>query len=219
MVYKITKLLVLFLFFNIFSTNCPAQNLNNLVFLTNLADSLIEGVTKQFVHEKLNHVLIRRLVDNSELNWFFESRLVKSFKRNSVDSIYIDSANQNSKFKNDFDSPALVFEFNVLSIGIEYTENVKEGQSPDILQRKATIDALLRVLQIPSGKILWSDHLKGKKSGTVPSNQIAVIESDNFSFTKGKMIKHTNKKKFFQPIIVTSVTGVIVFLFYALRSR
>jgi hypothetical protein len=54
---------------------------------------------------------------------------------------------------------------------------------------------------------------------TVAEKSLASLEDADLPFTVGKWQKPARKFRWLEPVLITSATGVVVYLFYALRSR
>ncbi|MFQ5825038.1 MAG: hypothetical protein ACE5JB_13370, partial [bacterium] len=60
---------------------------------------------------------------------------------------------------------------------------------------------------------------KGSRLDWISSKKIRQLETRNLPFTQGVFLNGKGKSKFLEPIVITGVTGIIIFLFYSLRSR
>jgi hypothetical protein len=61
--------------------------------------------------------------------------------------------------------------------------------------------------------------VEGTRYDWVSAAARTQIENPNVSFTTGKFEIQSGKSKIFEPVLITGVTGVIIFLFFSLRSR
>lgn len=201
-----------------FSNNCFSKEPTNFEFLTSLADSLLESATKEYVSDVEKRAIVRSLDVNDKANWFIENRLVEVLKRNGVRTIYLALENDVQP-EIEPDSLVSILEFKLLHLKIEYHELTKQQNSGEKIQRVGKAGLFLRIINKPSGKILWSDNLEGTKSDWIPINNKSIVENKEIHFTKGKTIRKSNSIKLVQPLIISSAAGVIVYLFYSLRSR
>jgi hypothetical protein len=88
------------------------------------------------------------------------------------------------------------------------------------LKRVALINFFLRVLQEPFGEVLWSGELSAQKNDSVSAENLESLENPNIPFTKGKLSEPPeHDRKLLQTLLISGVTGAIVYLLYALRSR
>jgi hypothetical protein len=195
-----------------------AEVTDNLQFLTLLTDSLIESQISGIFSDSEGKILIRAVQPNERLDWFFESRLVEVLKQQKADFIYVDGrVIENGAMVEDDDLK--VIEYRVLKLGIEYFEDPQKSMGLDKLGRKAVVSFFLKVLEPASGKVLLSQELAGAKAGWYDWDDRRRIEDPNVSFTKGVFYGKNGPSKSVQALLLTGVSGVIVFLFYSLRSR
>ncbi|MBN1480521.1 hypothetical protein JXA70_09645 [candidate division KSB1 bacterium] len=67
-------------------------------------------------------------------------------------------------------------------------------------------------------RVVTNEHIKKTYTDTVQKSQIQTIENIHFTFTKGEQ-KKSWFSAIYEPLIVTTVTGLIIFLFYSYRSQ
>jgi hypothetical protein len=206
--------LTLLFFFAIFH-HAEAQQLSNLDFLANLTDSLLEEISKEAFPESLREVRIRSLNTNEDIRWFIENQIFNVLKKARVSSIYL------KQQQDETDSTKYtVYECKVLTLGIEYMNKMPGGNlSPGNIRRKGSVGLSLRIFNHPSGEILWSGIVKGSRSDWIPGKKIREVENRSLPFTMGVFLNGEGKSGLLEPIVITAVTGIIIFLFYSLRSR
>ncbi len=212
-------LLFSFIFWSL-SARCFSAGLNNLEFLTILADSLLEQVTEEVFEKLQNKISIKSLEVNTEVDWFIENQLVKALQNRGFDTIYLKHKEEDINSSGNVEISHSLFEFKVLNLSIDYSENTDNGLSKSgYAVRKGNIRFLLRVVQQPSGEFLWNGILAESKHDWILTDQIKAVENQNVAFTKGDFKINSGKIKILEPVLISGVTGIIVFLFYSLRSR
>lgn len=77
----------------------------------------------------------------------------------------------------------------------------------------------LRLVNEFSGKVLWSGMSEKTGSEWIQEDDVPNVENHNIPFTRGKYASRSKSIGLFQPLLVSTAAGVIVYLFYALRSR
>ncbi|MCG8604006.1 hypothetical protein MJD09_03275, partial [bacterium] len=189
-----------------------------LQFLSILTDSLIESKIRGIFSDSKGKIFIRALQPNKKLDWFFENRLVEVLQQQGAGAIYFDGGASESAPIAD-DNAVKVIEYRVIRLGIEYFEDPQKSMGLDKLGRKGVVSFLFKVLEPASGKILLSEEVVGTKSDWYDWDDRARIEDPNVSFTKGMSYGKSGPSKSLQALVLTGVSGVIVFLFYSLRSR
>jgi hypothetical protein len=68
-------------------------------------------------------------------------------------------------------------------------------------------------------KVLFQKIWAESAADTVAEKNLAGLEEANLPFTAGKRERPPRRWRWLEPALITSATGVIVYLFYALRSR
>ncbi len=203
-------------------TTTSAQDNTNYEVLSGLADSLLIELADA-IPQSVHKIVLREWgggrsnagnnfgSDGSRDDWFIESRLNEILKDRNYE-IYLD---RDFILQGSADSMAII-EFKLLEIGIGYSnQSIKEGP----MMRTARIHFLARMMLQPTAQILYSGVLQGSKQGWVSLADRQSIENPNIHFTIGKAISAKRVSRILQPIVVTVVTGVVVYLFYAIRSR
>lgn len=203
-----------------FAADAKAQELSNLEFLTELTDSLLEDVSKRTIKDSSNSILIKSLQPNSEVDWFIDNRIVEVVRKNNVSRIYLYQSHEGPIDKEKDGGVTTIIEYKVLVLGIEYVEEKGGGLfGTSLIRRKGKVSLWLRIIEQPAGEILWSGDRESVRFDWVPAKLITQIENPNVSFTTGTFEVRSGKSKIFEPILITGVTGIIVFLFFSLRSQ
>ena len=191
------------------SNRCLAQE-SNFLFISGLTDSLLGLATTQLPSEKASQAVLRGLEDNS-INWFFEDRLVELLKRKNIAHIYFEDKVEGSR---DSENLCLAFEYKVLKLDVKYK---KQNKDSNRVKRIAEVDFFLRIIQHATGMVLLSENFEAKKEEWLHVNQRNLQQTSDIQFNPSQ--PNQKKRNILQPILISSITGVIVYLFYALRSR
>ncbi|MFQ5602016.1 MAG: hypothetical protein ACE5HS_01960 [bacterium] len=207
---KIIELLTVFTLMPVFF----GAEINNYQLLARLADSLLEEVAQNQLGDTTNVVAIRSLNSNDSLNWFIEDRLAGVLQKNNVHKIILQ---QDADLP---DSAKIIFEFMLLSIQINYAESDEQGLTKeDDLYRTGKLILFVRMLRAETGEIMWSGNREKAISDWISAKSVPTLENPNLPFTKGKFTRSERENSLIKPLLITGVTGLIVYLFYALRSR
>lgn len=191
------------------SNRCLAQE-SNFLFISSLTDSLLDLATTQLTSEKASQAVLRSLEDNN-INWFFEDRLVELLKRKNIAHIYFEDKVEGSR---DSENLSLGFEYKVLKLDVKY---MKQSRNSNRVKRIAEVEFFLRIIQHATGTVLLSENFEGKKEKWLHVNQANLQETSDIQFNPSQ--PKQKKINILQPILISSVTGIIVYLFYGLRSR
>ncbi len=190
------------------SNRCLAQE-SNFLFISGLTDSLLGLATTQLPSEKASQAVLRGLEDNS-INWFFEDRLVELLKRKNIAHIYFeDQVDRSGGSVNS----SLTFQYKVSKLDVKYN---KQSRNSNTVKRSAEVGFFLRIIQHTTGKVLLSENFEATKEGWLDVNQ-NLQQTNDIQFDQSQ--PKQKKRNILQPILISSITGIIVYLFYGLRSR
>jgi len=208
--FKKRTILIGFLWFIAsLSTRCLAQE-SNFQFISSLTDSLLGRATTQLHSEKASQAILRSLEDNN-INWFFEDRLVELLKRKNIAHIYFEDQVEGSRGSV---NSSLAFEYKVLKLDVKYN---KQSRNSNTVKRIAEVDFFLRIIQHTTGTVLLSKNFEATKEEWLHVNQTNLQQTNDIQLNQGQ--SKQKKGNILQPILISSITGIIVYLFYGLRSR
>lgn len=194
-----------------FSGSLFSQPSDNLQFLTRLSDGLITRIVNHHVNPGID-VVISSLEKTNPNNWFIEDRLVAALTAPDR-TIYLNPERATAVLK---DSAAVRIEYRLQSMGVKYQDS---SESPAMMRRKGHLNLFLRIIGVPSGGVTWSGNLDSTDTQLLRAEDISGIENQSIPFTVGQMVDDKEHASILQPLLVSVATGVIVYLFYALRSR
>ncbi len=190
------------------SNRCLAQE-SNFQFISSLTDSLLDLATTQIPGEKTSQAILRSLEDNN-INWFFEDRLVELLKRKNIAHIYFED--QVDRSRGSVNS-SLTFQYKVSKLDVKYN---KQSRNSNTVKRVAEVGFFLRIIQHATGTVLLSKNFEATKEGWLDVNQ-NLQQTDDIQFDQSQ--PKQKQRNILQPILISSITGIIVYLFYGLRSR
>ena len=196
-----------------------ASQTTNIVFVENVADSLVEKLVKTSPDILSGPVCIVNAGGQHDLDWLFEHRFVTYFQKQTDQKIYVSNKTDGCFSLTDRLKPLHTVEYDIQAYKIEYTPGKTGLDSPDLYQRSVGLSIYVRVLTQPEGRLVWNGSLEEYESDIIDKSAIPTLESDDEAFTHGNYIKPESGGSVFQPIVVATVTGVIVYLFFAFRSR
>lgn len=202
-------------------SNCSGTQLTNLELFADITDSLLKSVTEEVALKLRKQVVLTSLAHNRDIDWFIENRLTAALKQEDIETFFLKTDVADSVRRKVQQEPASFFEYKALNFGIKYSKNGnRKKNDSESVHRKAVVHFFLRVVQRPSGEILWSGELKGSKGDGILSEDLEVFENPNISFTRGTFSRDADSSgKLIQTLLISGATGAIVYLFYTLRSR
>lgn len=205
---KSNPLIFLNLLFGILSGNCLSQEGENVDIISELVDSTVVQLVN-FLDETRRPLVVTNGDTTNKLNRFFESR-VKHFLTQKNVPLF-----EGVEASGSTGSVTTLF-FNVLDLAVEYDYRNEETAPPEKIRQNSRLVVYVRVARSPSNEILWNGNLASKRS-----DWIAIKKSGSLlnNLAQPGKIQKNPQKNIWEPIIVSGVTGIVVYLFYALRSR
>ena len=191
----------------------------NMEFVENVTDSLVMALTGKVPDIRNGPVCIVNAGGKHELNWLFEQRLLDYFRNQYVEEIYIRDQSESCFGSNDERRNLHTIEYDIQGFKIAYEQKRGVPESPDLYQRGVLLNVRFRVLAQPRARVVWNGDLKIYETDLINSDTISAIENDDESYTRGEYIKAGTGSSVVQPLLIATVTGAVVYLFFAFRSR
>jgi len=201
---------LIFYFGTLIGSQAFAQTLDNLQVLRNLTGRLIQHQLIPWIPEREKNIVIKNLGAKNKSGWLLESQITNSLK--SRKDIFLNNEGLKGREPEDY----LLIEFNSLDLKIEY---ISVNELPESFSRKASVAFFARVVQMPEGRVLWNDQINGDATDEIKRKEVAAVENRNIPFTSGQIIEQHQRKSIIQPVLIAGVSGVVIYLFYSLRSR
>lgn len=216
---KIIPRLLVIIFLS--STNLPGSE--NQTYLPTL------DVLKTLVEETVDQVLrvsnlsqdtkvILQSFDDQRTAAFIDVWMADRFRVSGFDSLYVrskymrDLSQDTTKFTN-----SVVINYRVIRFGVDY-----KGQASfwrDRLITRRVFSDLMVTMFNTNGYIRWSGNVVKDRTDSVPYSFLKTLENENVDFTQSTQPSGSFFKKYLEPLFVLGVTGTVVYLFYALRSK
>ncbi len=147
---------------------------------------------------------------NKTIDWLIEEQLVKSAENAGFSTLkQIDDSSILKNEKNvyvEYRSVINNVNYSALSVLPENKQN-----------RKVNIEFYVKILD-PDKQILLAAGIKKSYSDTINVNIIDRIEDKNLPFTVGERQKNL-VSELLEPLLVTLITGSIIYIFYSFRSN
>ncbi len=142
-----------------------------------------------------------------EDSWIVEGVLVKTLSNNGKTRI----------MENKYCDQNFNYEFIFSDLSVKYTSIGKEGFfRKNIVTRKIHLGLYFKVSR--EKEIIISDNLNEYYTDKVIADEIATIENRNIKSTIGNIPTGSFFSKILSPIIITTTTAVIIYLFFKIRS-
>lgn len=196
-----------------------AQTKSNLDIFSDLIDSVLTEILPEIPKEPSTTLFIKNLDANSNISWFIENRIVHILKSLGFhDEIYVGDPD----FSNRDGKTTLRLDYKVLDLKVKYMKREDGGflgSGSNQINRQITVGLLVRVVKVPEDALILSEERWKNYNDWINEDQISTVENSNLPFTSGEFKYNKNSKNLLEPLLVTGVTGIIVFLFFSLRSR
>jgi hypothetical protein len=148
-----------------------------------------------------SHVNVTSEVQH-DYNWVIEKQLYQCLSQRNVENIY----------SNNQDESAFRVVYNPVLQKIAYDKFDKKRA-----KRQVNIQLFARILD-PQNKILVAETITRTSVDTILTKQVKNVENAGLPFTVGEQ-KKTWLAGLYEPMIVTIITGMVIFLFYSFRSQ
>ena len=137
-----------------------------------------------------------------DYNWVIEKQLYQCLGEHHVENIYLN---------NQIESAFHVV-YNPVLQKISYGKIDKKR-----LERQIDIHLFARILD-PQDKILIAETIARTTIDTILTKHVKNVEYAGLPFTVGEQ-KKTWLARLYEPMIVTAITGMVIFIFYSFRSQ
>jgi hypothetical protein len=86
-------------------------------------------------------------------------------------------------------------------------------------QRSANVIVELGAQNASTRQVRFQKIFSESAADTLAKNYLPRLEEQNLPFTIGRRENREENSGWLEPILITSATGVVIYLFYSLRSR
>lgn len=180
------------------------EPLSNLSLLQSLYEELLNDVLAEI--DLVDSVaVIKKPQVRNEYNWLIESAIFQQLQERGLEHIYI--------------NPDTVIEKRFVEFGYQSLQQAIDYKKLKSKKIQRQINAKMNVTVLSqSGEIFASQVEQKTKTDTLSKADFSHIENKNYAFTRGEK-KQTLLGKVKEPVIVSIITGFIIYLFYSYRSK
>jgi len=185
-------------------TKSPAPNLDVMVGLT-------RNIVRSFVRDGylLPYDTCWTQFSQMENVLFLENALLESLR--NIPVFVSETLPQPSRYVSVAIQPSRV--------DVTYERAFREGLfGPKYVGRVVTVELSAKIVQHPRGMVHFSGLRREEWRDTVSVSSIEELESPFIKVTQAHVPTETLLDKFLGPIVVLATTGIIVYLFYTVRS-
>lgn len=192
---------------------------DNLTVLNNLAQQVAEDIVYQIVLNKTAELIIVNIPPADESSWLLETKLLPLVIARDIavsNSSYSTFTGDSLETKTNANS--YVLSYKITEIGITYAYLNRGLFRDDKIEREAVLRVFVK-LSNNDNLIIWSDEIEKKHNDSFFSSQLKHVNNPDFSFTFSEPPASFGVKKLIEPLITIGVTGTIIYLFFAFRSK
>jgi len=102
--------------------------------------------------------------------------------------------------------------YRVLDLGISAHSGLRGSK----VSRQGRVTLALRLSDEGDDVVHWQDEITRTQRDRIPKNQLAILQHDQFKFAKTELEEQT-WSKFVEPVIVSTVLGGLIYLFFSNR--
>ncbi|MBN1154029.1 hypothetical protein JXB12_03830 [candidate division KSB1 bacterium] len=202
----------------------PVQATDHQTYDQNLTvfKTMVEGTVDQFVQEanlsKENKLIIDSQGNNDRRAMFIDVWMTGRLRDSGFDSIYVRSdyatvVTTDSTKTTDF----VVIKYNVVEFFVTYNGTRSFWREKPVT--RSFISNLMFHISDEHGYAKWSGTIKKDQTDIVPYSQLSKLETESIDFTRSTLPSKSIFSSYVEPLFVIGVTGTVIYLFYALRSK
>ncbi len=193
---------------------CCSKPVEAVRTLTNV--EVLEEATRQAIREGLGELgageadgrsLMLSESHEHEGNWFVEHLLLDELTGQGF-RVYVDST--------DALTPTAQLTFQIVALQVNYLGQHRRGLFGDrIIARSAGAELSLELVD-DSGRIVSLKQSKGQVLDRFPADRLSIVEHPSYDFARDKL-DGRNWTRFLEPVSVSAVVGVLIWILYSNR--
>ena len=102
--------------------------------------------------------------------------------------------------------------YRVLDLGVSAHSGLRGSE----VSRQGRVTLALRLSDERDDVVHWQDEITRTQRDQIPKKQLAILQHDQFKFAKTELEEQT-WSKFVEPVIVSTVLGGLIYLFFSNR--
>ncbi len=182
---------------------------SNLSLLTHYAGQMAEEIVAILLHHEIPSVSVMNMPPADEAGWLLESQLLPAVFNNGIE-VNLDAPPH--------DSGGVLIEYKITGVSIEYSPLKRRLFKNAKIERHILFRVFFK-LSRHDGTVIWSKVLEKQSKDAFFSSQLSQVNNPNFSFAFSELPAASGVKRLIEPAIAIGVTGTIIYLFYAFRSK
>ena len=198
---------------------CIGQEIvpNNLTILSKLIQQAVNDVVEQINIDQVNRIILLIPESNHAADWLIEKGLIDVFNQKGISDIYIKPRGVPVNIDNT--ERAFIISYRPIKVSIAYSSKKnKESKNHDVLERTATIEIYIQVIN-KDEKLILSETVRKVNLDRIKKEQKSSVENAHYPFTSGGSIESSFISQFIEPVVGICVSGAILYMFYTFRSK
>lgn len=110
----------------------------------------------------------------------------------------------------------MVLTFRLVEFGVTYHDSWRRGfMGPRVVERLASVNLYCRLVSGGPENVLWVGRGKSERLDIVPKSKLDLLEGLTYPFLPKPALRQEPLSRFLEPVLVTSIIGGLVYLFYS----
>jgi hypothetical protein len=110
----------------------------------------------------------------------------------------------------------MVLTFRLVEFGVTYHDSWRRGfMGPRVVERLASVNLYCRLVSGGPENVLWVGRGKSERLDIVPKSKLDLLEGLTYPFMPKPALRQEPLSRFLEPVLVTSIIGGLVYLFYS----
>jgi len=183
-------------------TNPPGTNVE---IFQRLAGEIVQEVAEDAGVDSSHRVIFKSRSENKSGDWLIENAFIRYFLSQNIPVQMADQESEENSF---------LFEFFLTELTVKYKKISSKS-----LSRHFVVKADARVSRGKAKSIVINKNYSRAFQDTISYNTVERVESAHYPFTHAELPRGLNLKKWISPAVILVSTGVVIYSFFALRSK
>ena len=189
--------------------------MDNYKIFNRLAENVVnQAIDSSGISCQDKYIFLQNIDLKDKNGWFIENWYIKSLQKRECNSI---ATPNDSGVKTDQNS--IIIEYKIIELNVNYLSNDTFWKSNPV-QRKFEIKLWSKFTRLNNnGQLIWMGECADTYSGYVDRDVIPELQNTHIPFTKAPVPQFNGYTKFLEPAFIMGISGVIIYMFYAFRSK
>ena len=190
-----------------------SEIVDNMAIFDQLTESMIDQIIDSTKSKITDRIFIKNASVGTVNDWFIENWIIKVLSNNGHVPAILSNYNVIDTLKN-----VTIFEYKTKQLRVQY-DIEKRFLWIKKITRKVTVEFEIKVFNYHNGEIYKFDNILKNYSDIINKKNFTNLQNKNITFTKAAINSDNKYEKIFEPFLVIATTGIVIYLFYSLRSK